>query len=159
MTNEQIKEFTLRTSQANHSGLILVLTDMDKIYISDAIAAYDTGDMEQYKKYIELARKTHNELMDTMNPANQQGRNVLKVLRYIYGLLVSSRIKCVPCELDRCIGMLDTLRVAFERLHSIDSEGPVMKNTHRVYAGLTYGKGVLNESLGNADYANRGFTA
>lgn len=158
MTKEQIKEFTLRTSQANHSGLILVLTDMDKIYISDAIAAYDTGDMEQYKKYIELAGKTHNELMDTMNPADRQGRNVLKVLRYIYGLLVSSQIKRVPCELDRCIDMLDTLRVAFERLHSIDSDGPVMKNTHRVYAGLTYGKGVLNESLGNGDYANRGFT-
>lgn len=158
MTKEQIQEFTLRTSQANHSGLILVLTDMDKIYINDAITAYDTGDMAQYGKYIGLAKRTHNELMSAFNPKDGLGRRVLNSLRYIYGLLVSSQVKNQPKELDRCIEMLDSLKVGFEHLHEIDTEGPVMKNTHRVYAGLTYGKGVLNESLGNVDYSNRGFT-
>ncbi len=157
MTKEQIQEFTLRTSQANHSGLILILTDMDKIYINDALSAYEDGDMEQYHRYIELARRTHNELMSTMNMQDALARKVVATLRYIYGLLVASKVKQEPQELDRCIGMLDTLKVAFEHLHSLDEEGPVMKNTHRVYAGLTYGKGVLNESLGSTDYTNRGF--
>lgn len=158
MTKEQIKEFTLRTSQANHSGLILVLTDMDKIYLNDTISAYEAEDMEQYNKYLELARKTHNELMSTMNPRDGLGRRVLGILRYMYGCMISSQIKKKPQDLDRCVGMLDTLKVAFDHLHSLDNEGPVMKNTHRVYAGLTYGKGVLNESLGSTDYSNRGFT-
>lgn len=158
MTKEQIKEFTLRTSQANHSGLILILTDMDKIYLDDAIKAYDAQDLEQYNKYMELARKTHNELMSAMNPNDALGRRVLGILRYIYKCMVSSQVKRKPQDLERCMGMMDTLKVAFEHLHSLDEEGPVMKNTHRVYAGLTYGKGVLNESLGSADYSNRGFT-
>lgn len=158
MTKEQIKEFTLRTSQANHSGLILILTDMDEIYIKDSIDAYEQEDMEQYSKYIELAQRTHNELMSAINPMDPQGRKVLKVLRYMYKLMIESQIKRKPQDLDRCLGMLDALKVGFEYLHTLDEEGPVMKNTHRVYAGLTYGKGVLNESLGSTDYSNRGFT-
>ena len=54
--------------------------------------------------------------------------------------------------------MLDNLRVGFEKLHSIDTSEPVMKNTHQVYAGLTYGKGTLNESMLGDTY-NRGFKA
>ena len=158
MTKEQIQEFTLRTSQSNHSGLILILTDIDKVYMGDAISAYMSGDTEQYNRFIELAKRSHNELMNTMNPKDALGLRVLSILRYIYGRLVASQVKRAPQELDRCMNMLDTLRVGFEHLHELDHEGPVMKNTHRVYAGLTYGKGVLNESLGSTDYSNRGFT-
>lgn len=158
MTKEQIKEFTLRTTQANHSELILILIDIDRIYMGDAITAYDQENMTQYSKYIELAKKTHNELMGAINPADEQGRKVLNVLRFIYGRLVASAVKRKPQDIDRCMVMLDTLLPVFEKLHQMDEEGPVMQNTHKVYAGLTYGKGVLNESLGSKDYSNRGFT-
>ena len=39
MTSELKKEFTLRITQANHSGLILILFDMEKVYIEDALKA------------------------------------------------------------------------------------------------------------------------
>ena len=58
-----------------------------------------------------------------------------------------------------CENMMDNLRTGFEKLHEIDDEGPVMQNAHQVYAGLTYGKGTLNESLEGADYSKRGFLA
>lgn len=157
MTKEQIKEFTLRTSQANHSGLILILVDIDKIYMNDAITAYEAGDMAQFDKYVDLARRTHNELMSAMNPGDDLGKKVLNVLRFIYGRLVASQVKRKPQDIDRCIGMLETLEPGFKKLHEIDGEGPVMRNTHRVYAGLTYGKGVLNESIEGTDYTRRGF--
>lgn len=154
MTKEQIQEFTRRATQENHSGLILVLCDMDRVYISDALNADDT---DEYMRNVELAKRTHNELMDCFNPMDAQGRKVLTVLRYIYGRLVASGVKRKPQELDVCLDMLDTLQVAFVHLHEIDPEGPVMKNAHQVYAGLTYGKGVLNESTMGADYGSRGF--
>lgn len=158
MTKEQIKEFTLRTTNANHSGLILVLFDVVKVYISDALSSYKEDDTENYLKYIRMAKRSHNELMSCINPKDDLGRKVLQVFRFIYGRLAMSEVKRNPDDLDRCLGMLDNLRVGFEKLHSIDTEEPVMKNTHQVYAGLTYGKGTLSESTLGDTY-NRGFQA
>ena len=158
MTKEQIKEFTLRTTNSNHSGLILVLFDVVGVYISDSITAYNNSNTEEYLKNIRLAKKSHNELMSCINPKDELGRRVLSIFRFIYGKLAVSEAGRKPVELDRCQGMLDNLRVGFEKLHSIDEEGPVMKNTHQVYAGLTYGKGTLSESTLGDTY-NRGFKA
>ena len=158
MTKEQIREFTLRTSQSNHSGLILVLFDVERIYVEDALVAYEAEDMDGYMKNIELARKAHNELMSCINPSDLQGRRVLQIFRFVYEKMVASVVKRKPQELDRCEKMMDNLRVSFVRLHELDEEGPVMRNTHQVYAGLTYGKGVLNESVEAANYSSRGFT-
>lgn len=158
MTKEQIQEFTLKTSQANHSGLILILADMDKIYMEDAISSYKQGDTDGYSRNLELARRTHNELMSAINPADSMGRRVLQTLRYAYGCMNMSMIKKRPEKLEDCLGIMDSLQAVFEQLHSLDHEEPVMKNTHKVYAGLTYGKGILKESFGDGDYSNRGFT-
>lgn len=157
MTKEQIQEFTLRTSQANHSGLILVLFDIVHVYMEDALKAYNQDNINAYLKNIELAKKAHNELMDCINSSDALGRRVLAILRFIYKKMVESSVKRIPQELDRCDEMMDNLRVCFVRLHELDDDGPIMRNTHQVYAGLTYGKGVLNESVQGA-YSNRGFT-
>lgn len=157
MTKEQIQEFTRRTTQENHSGLILVLCDIVRVYTQDALKAYADGDEKEYMRTVECARRAHNELMDCFDMSDYHGRKVLSVLRYIYGQYVISVIKREPIDLDRCIGMLDSLQISFEHLHSLDTEGPVMKNTHQVYAGLTYGRGTLNESAICDDYSKRGY--
>ena len=82
MTKEQIKEFTLRTTNSNHSGLILVLVDVVNVYISDSICAYNSEDKEQYLKNIRLAKKAHNELMSCINPRDELGKKVLVIFRF-----------------------------------------------------------------------------
>ena len=164
MTDEQIKEFTLKITQANHSGLLLIAFEMEQAYLSDALADYarfESGetDIKDFMKNMNMVKKVHNEIMSGVNGADENGRKVLNVLRYIYAKYIESTVKRMPCELDRCQHMMDELKVGFEKLHEIDTEGPVMKNTHKVYAGLTYGKGTLNESYGTADYSGRGFKA
>ena len=159
MTKEQIQEFTLRTSQENHSGLILVLTDIERVYLSEALSFYEASDADEYFRSVELAKRALNELIDCFNPGDLLAFRVISILRFIYDKLVMSAVKGIPQELDRCAQMLDNLRIGFVKLHEIDTEGPVMKNTHKVYAGLTYGKGVLNESVGGVNTASRGFTA
>ena len=159
MTKEQIKEFTLRTSQANQSGLILVLTDIAVCHMKDSLNSYAAQDADAYAHSVELARRSVNELCASFAPADPLGTRVIAILRFIYGKLNKSAIRGVPDELDRCVTMLDNLKVGFEHLHELDREGPVMKNTHQVYAGLTYGKGVLNESVSGVDVSTRGFKA
>ena len=52
--------------------------------------------------------------------------------------------------------MLKKLQKSFEELSKTDTSGKAFKNAQEVYAGLTYGRGTLNEST-SID-ANRGFT-
>ncbi len=159
MTKEQIQEFTLRTSQSNHSGLILVLTDVLHVYISDAVEAYGLGAPEPFYNNLEMARRSLNELISCFDRRDPLGYRVSAILRFVYGKLNNSVLTGVPDELDRMLGILDSLKVAFEKLHEIDTDGPVMRNTHQVYAGLTYGKGTLNETVQGVDYSTRGFKA
>lgn len=157
MTKEQIQEFTRRISQENHSGLILVLCDMEHVYLNDALAAYEQGEQDVYQKNAELAKQCMHELITCFSPEDRLGRQVISILRFLYGKLVRSVVQKKPDELDRCAGMVDNLRVGFEHLHAIDNEASVMQNTHQVYAGLTYGKGTLQESIQGVNYESRGY--
>ena len=53
--------------------------------------------------------------------------------------------------------MLTKLRNSFEQVSKTDKSSPLMKNTQKVYAGITYGRGELSE-MADIDI-NRGFQA
>ena len=53
--------------------------------------------------------------------------------------------------------VMTKLKEAFEEVAKQDTSGPLMENTQQVYAGLTYGKGSLNEVLISGDEYNRGY--
>ena len=144
MTQEQKQEFTRRISQENHSGLILVLCDIFHTYGMDAMAAYEAENMTTYLQTIGQARRAMQELIECFSKEDPLGRNVIAILRFIYGKLVRSEV-------------VDDLRVGFVHLHELDNEGAVMQNVHQVYAGLTYGKGTLNESIQGVNYEKRGY--
>lgn len=54
---------------------------------------------------------------------------------------------------------MESLHSAFEEVAKQDTSGAVMQNTQQVYAGLTYGKGKLNEVFMNGNERSRGFMA
>ena len=64
-----------------------------------------------------------------------------------------------PELLDAVTSVIGKLRVGFEGVAKEDTSGPVMGNTQKLYAGLTYGKHALNEVFVNGNEANRGFRA
>ena len=55
--------------------------------------------------------------------------------------------------------MIAGLKTAFEKVAESDDSAPLMENTQSVFAGLTYGKGSLNETDLDPNAANRGFLA
>ena len=59
-------------------------------------------------------------------------------------------------NLDTIEMIFTKLRDAYQQISSQDQSGPLMENIQSVYAGLTYGRTDLNESLVNYD-AKRGF--
>ena len=53
--------------------------------------------------------------------------------------------------------ILFRLREAYAQIADVNTSGPVMSNSESVYAGLTYGRGTLNEDV--VSTPNRGFLA
>ena len=62
-------------------------------------------------------------------------------------------------DLEDAMDILGTLRESFSSISALDYSGPLMQNTQQVYAGLTYGKGILNETCLDPSQRSRGFMA
>ena len=60
---------------------------------------------------------------------------------------------------DEINKVMESLHSAFAEVAKQDTSGAVMQNTQQVYAGLTYGKGRLNEVFMNGNEQSRGFMA
>ena len=64
-----------------------------------------------------------------------------------------------PELLDGVAEIFEKLLTGYQKVSEEDTSGPVMKNTQQVYAGLTYGRGTLNEMYVNMNESRRGFMA
>ena len=64
------------------------------------------------------------------------------------------KFKLEPIENIKTIVL--KLEEAYKEAAKTDNSPAIMGNTQQVYAGLTYGRGTLNESMGNP-LENRGF--
>ena len=74
-------------------------------------------------------------------------------------IIVEDLVKLQTDQLLECVDLIGNLKAAYEGIVSQDHSGPVMANVQKLYAGLTYGKGTLNEVSVNESGGNRGLYA
>ena len=56
-------------------------------------------------------------------------------------------------DIERCKKLLERYHKSFEVVAKTDKEGPVMAQSEKVYAGLTYGSsGLVENSVGGTEY-------
>lgn len=157
MTKETIQDFTLRISQANTGGLVVILYDIILAYLKDALNAYEAGQMDDYVVNMKRAQKSHQELMKTLNMKESVADDIMTLYVFVNKKLIDAAIKRQPENIDVCIEILEKLKIGFVEVAKQDKEPPIMQNAHQVYSGLTYGKGNLNESLDLDGQMSRGF--
>lgn len=157
MTKEQKQEFTLRISQANKSGLVVILYDIFLAYLQDALDAVAEKNTEQYHVSVKKARDTIGELMHSLNSESSLSGNYAS----LYGFTLRQLTKADSSKDTKILRQLQTmvasLRETYEKVSKSDTEPAVMGNVQSVYAGLTYGKNNLTENLDQP--GNRGFLA
>ena len=146
MTAEKMNEYKMRITQSGIADLCIVMLEMEIEWLSDALTAYQEENADAYFDALSKASSVQVELMNIMNVENAVSRDIYSVFVYINKLIVESKIKGIPQDIDRSIKMLDTYRQSFIKIASTDTEGPVMASSEKVYAGLTYGTGGLVES-------------
>ena len=82
---------------------------------------------------------------------------LVSLYRYVNEQLVKSITRRKDVNLDSCERVLKGLKQSFEEKATQDGSGPVMENSQQVYAGLTYGKGSLNEVAIDPGNIGRGY--
>ena len=155
MTSEAKKEFTIRISQANKSGLIVILYEMYLAYLKDAINNPD--DRAVFREGIRKARGCINELMNSLDFTYELSYLLLRLYIYVNKEMAAADVRGSSDQLLACRKIIEELLSAYREVSRLDTSAPVMENAQTVYAGLTYGKGKLTESLSNE--GNRGFLA
>ena len=79
MKKEQIVDFTRRISQANRSGLVVVMYDIFFTYLDDARAAYDAADWDAYKEALRRAQRAIDELISALNFSYDMAKNLYSI--------------------------------------------------------------------------------
>lgn len=156
MTKELKQEFTLKITQANKSQLVVILYEMLLTYIEEAGNAYKKEDRNGFRDGIRKARGCLNELMASLHFEYEPALNLLQLYLYINRELARADIRNSEDELKHVKKIVEKLHNAYEKISEQDTSGPIMSNAQTVYAGLTYGKNTLTESLSDQG-SNRGF--
>ena len=155
MDKEKQKDFARRVSQANKTQLVAITYD---IILEIIKCAKEADNVDGFRAELKSAQKFLGELMRSLDFKYPISVNLLRIYEYVKVILVSSEISGENRGLDSAESVLIKLGSAFHEISSQDNSGAVMENAQQIVAGLTYGKGTLNEADMTAG-ANRGFLA
>jgi len=159
MTKEQIQAYTLRVSQASPCELVVIMYDIILDDVKNARDAKTAGNEKQYQEELTHAGKIINELMDALDFSQAISFRLMSLYMYVNKMLIKARVSKRWDSLTDVELVIEKLHAGFDGIKGQDTTGPVMQNVQQVYAGLTYGKGTLNETYLNAQDYNRGFNA
>ena len=156
MTDEKIKEYSMRISSANMSGIVVILYDMLKDDLSEAAAgAFDEG-----IDHAELVISHLRASLDFSKECYETSARLLSLYDYVGRLLSMARLKKAERGrlIDECFSVIDPLSEAFSEVAAKDKRPGAMENAEKTVAGMTYGRAGLSEETKSYD-RNRGFLA
>ncbi len=168
MKQEDIKTYSYRITQANKSELTVITYDICLNYIDEALVElddYNSSKKEILLSNIRQARACIDQLINSLDMQYDISRQLLSI--YMYINIDLNKIRCSyigsnkerqlqSCkELQRLKEIVFKLRNSFYQVSQTDKSEPLMANTQKVYAGLTYSGRNLNETYTNNN--SRGF--
>ncbi len=156
MTKEQIQQYTLRITQANRTQVIVIIYDMILDDVEGAIQAFSEDQYGAFRDQCNHIKRCVADLMEALNFSYELSQNLMQLYLFINREASTAVIRKDPTRLEIIREITLNLKEAFLKISEQDTSGPMMENTQAVYAGLTYGKGNLNENLKDQG-SSRGF--
>lgn len=147
MKDELKKEFARRIAQATPVSMITVLYDMTLVYLGDAKEALGKGQEKRFAQEVHRAQDCLMELLNSLDMKYEPAPALHGLYLYMHRELARSIVSSSEEHLAQPQSILERLRDAYLELEKTGSFEPVMDNTQQIYAGLTYGKNSLIESL------------
>ena len=152
-----MQAYSKRITQANRTELVVITYEIIIEHIKNAQISF--GNQEEFSNDLDQAQAFLKELIVSLDFEHQISYNVMSLYIFINKQLIEAKLK-KSCEmLPRVQGMLESLLSSFREVSKQDNSAPLMQNTQKVYAGLTYGRDDVNEMSLASDDRNRGFKA
>lgn len=157
MNKEKLQDYTLRVTQSNRSQLVVVIYEIILTYVEEGKAAFEAGNVQEYKKSLRKAQQFVRELMEALDFQYEISYQLVSLYLYANKMLIHADIKKDPSLLEGVEIVIKGLHKSFEEVAKQDTSGPVMGNTQQVYEGFTYGRDSMNAVYQDGN-GNRGFT-
>lgn len=157
MTKENKQMFTRRITQANRTQLVVILYEMFLVYLEDAQKAHVAKDKQEFVRNLEIARDCIGEMRTSLNFEYALSKNLFAIYCFADRELANAIFGNKTENFDALKTIFTKLHDAYATISEQDESGPLMDNIQDVYAGLTYGREDVNESLVNYD-TGRGYT-
>lgn len=157
MTSEQIQNYTRKITESSPTGIIVILYELAIGYLEDAKSAKANVGHEGFLKECLNAQKVLGDLVGALDFDYELALPLYRIYEYVEKSISDAIFKDDADKLDISIKYLSMLKDSFEKIAKEDKSGPAMDNAQTVYAGLTYGKGTLNESV-DMGSRQRGYT-
>lgn len=111
------------------------------------------------RREIERARGLLTELMGSLDFQYEISFYLRRLYIYSYHELCQGMALRDSERFAHATHVMERLLPSFQEVAKQDTSEAVMKNVQQIYAGLTYGRGSLNETIGVDIGKNRGFEA
>ena len=158
MTQEKIRIYTRKIAMANKTRMITILYEMVLDYIEEAEGALRDNDEKGFEEGLLMSMNCIDELVHSLNMDYELGRDLLALYIFEKNQIIRSIAKGSTDDLLHVKGTFEKLHEAYLELEMNDKEEALMTNVPKVYAGLTYGKGRLEESI-SGNLMSRGYMA
>ena len=148
MDREAIKTYSYRISQATRSELVVIVYDIIRV---------STSDNAVFKEKLHMAMRGIDQLITGLDMQYELSGNLYVLYNYMKRTLIGAQVSYDKNVVNSIYDMLGQLRQSFYEVSRQDNSAPLMKNTEKVYSGLTYSKyGAGNETASDT-LINRGY--
>ena len=159
MEKSKLQEFAARVTQANRSELVVVIYEAVLASIAEGKRCLAEEQIEEARLEISRARSLITELMGSLDMQYGISHYLRQLYIFAYHELCHGIAMRQPELFDHASDIFEKLLPSFQEVSKQDDSEAVMQNVQTIYAGLTYGRGTLNETIGVEVDTNRGFQA
>ncbi|MCT4687626.1 flagellar export chaperone FliS [Vallitalea sp.] len=158
MVEDTVKIYQNKIISAGREQLLIITYELFISEIDKSIEAINNEDEDTFNHCMTKVHKSHRELTDTLDMSYEISRYLLSLYIYMNKKLIESSIQFNIEPLIEVKKLADILLEGFKEAAKGQNSQSLIKNSQKLYAGLTYGKGTLNETIINK-VESRGFKA
>ncbi|PKM69079.1 MAG: hypothetical protein CVU95_00395 [Firmicutes bacterium HGW-Firmicutes-2] len=158
MNAQHAKEFQTRIVNANQNDLVVINYEMLITEMDEAIEKFDQDDEKGFTNSMNRATRLLRELSDNLDFQYDISRDLMSLYIFVNKRFIEASIKNSVQPLESAKDVLNMLLLGWQQAAKEEQKtAPLIQNGQQVYAGLTYGKNKLNESVYTEN--SRGFKA
>jgi len=141
-----LTDYVARVSNSTPVGLVAITYELIMSHIDDAIKNNENG--SEFSRHIELASELLGTLIDALNMEYELSHTLFPLYIYANKLLINAKLTGKTEPLEDVRKILTPLLTGWQEVAENESDTePAMDKSQKIFAGLTYGRGELNEYI------------